>query len=59
MCRLGNFYNYEEILQKLLNKSNKNVEISDHIRGLKDVVKVNIETGRETNSDYQFVCPLS
>ncbi len=56
-CKLGFFYNKENVLQSLIQK-NLPKEFA-HISSLKDIVDVNIKENEKQNATFQFMCPLS
>ncbi|KAL4466909.1 hypothetical protein ABPG74_010506 [Tetrahymena malaccensis] len=57
MCRLGNFYNFEEILKHLMEKSMPST--FSHIKKAKDVKEVKLEPNPDQKSEYPYICPLS
>jgi len=56
-CRLGFFYNKENILKCLIDKTLPK-EFA-HIQNLKDIVDVSIQDNSKQNATFQFVCPAS
>ena len=58
ICRLGLIYNYEEVLNLMMEK--KIPHEFNHIKTLKDVKMLkNIELNPEKNSDFPLICPIS
>ena len=58
ICRLGLIYNYEEVLNLMMEK--KIPHEFNHIRTLKDVKMLkNVELNPEKNSDFPLICPIS
>lgn len=58
VCRLGLIYNYEEVLNLMMEK--KIPHEFAHLRSLKDLKMLkNIEMNSEKNSDFPLICPIS
>ncbi|KRX10669.1 hypothetical protein PPERSA_08664 [Pseudocohnilembus persalinus] len=58
MCRLGNLYNYESVIQNLMDKTMP--QSFRHIKKLKnDVKQVKLEENKDKKADNPFMCPLS
>lgn len=69
-CELGRLYNKDAIIEYLLNKESPNSSLVSHIRGLKDIVTLNltvkqgydektVENGESSHiQDSKYVCPV-
>ncbi|XP_063901055.1 replication termination factor 2-like [Zophobas morio] len=67
-CKLGRLYNKEALLRHLLDRSqySDNATLVSHIRGLKDVVTLNLKDNpsfedkkKNFTTESQFMCPIS
>ena len=54
MCRLGNFYNKEEVLKRLIEKSMPKTGF-DHLKKMKDFKEIKFEEGPQG----ERLCPLT
>lgn len=57
VCRLGYLYNKEVLLKCLYEKTVP--KLFGHIRKLKDLKQVRVETSQDPASPYPLICPLS
>jgi len=56
-CKAGNLYNKEEVIKALMEKS---IPLSfAHIKRIKDIKEVKLESNPDKKSEYPFICPLS